>query len=273
MRLFNTYDFKGIKGFKLGWSLFGQPMMTVYCYVFDDLMVDTGLSHMEKEALEIARNHDVKRIFLTHHHEDHSGNAAAIKKTLDVGVFGHPLTKEKMKARFHNLPYQKYMWGKAMPLIMEPVPQRIKTALGDMIPVHTPGHSKDHTCYFLKDAGVLFSGDLYLGDKIKFFRSDEDMGTQIASLKKILKLEFHTLLCCHHPKLEHGKKRIEKKLGFLENLYGNIIVLWEKGVPEKQIFTALNLKEDYVIKYFCFGNVSMINGVRSAVRHYEASKG
>jgi glyoxylase-like metal-dependent hydrolase (beta-lactamase superfamily II) len=272
MRVYKTYDFKGIKGFKLGWSLFGPPLMMVYCYVFDDLMMDTGQSHMQKEALEIAENYKIKRIFLTHHHEDHSGNAAAVKQALDARVFGHPLTKEKMKARFYIQTYQKYMWGKAMPLEIETVSAKIETVLGDMVPVHTPGHSKDHTSYFLKDAGVLFSGDLYLADKIKFFREDEDLGLQIASLKKILKLDFQTLLCCHHPKLEHGKKRIEKKLGFLEELYGNIIVLWKKGFPEKQIFKALYLKEDYMIKYFCFGNVSMINGVRSAVRHYETNK-
>ena len=149
MRLVKIYDFKGVKGFKLGWSLFGPPLMTVYCYTFGDLMVDTGQSHMEKEALEIAGTHKIKRIFLTHHHEDHSGNAAAIKQLLDVQVFGHPLTKEKMKARFSILPYQKYVWGKARPLAIEIVSESIETALGDMIPVHTPGHSKDHTIYFL----------------------------------------------------------------------------------------------------------------------------
>ena len=90
---------------------------------------------------------------------------------------------------------------------------------------------------------------------------------------KGLKLDFDTLLCNHYPKLEHGQNRIERKLAFLEDLYGNIIRFWEKGYSEKQIFSALKLKEDYFIKYFCFGNVSMINGVRSVVRHYETKNG
>ncbi len=265
-------DFKGIKGFKLGWSLFGPPLMTVYCYIFGDLMVDTGQSHMQKHVLQIADDNNIKRIFLTHHHEDHSGNAAALKHVLGAQVFGHSLTKEKMKAGFAVLPYQKYVWGKTHPLKLKTLPEKIETIAGDMIPVHTPGHSKDHTVYLLEKDGVLFSGDLYLADKIKFFRSDEDMGIQIESLKKVLKLDFHTLLCNHSPRLEHGKERMESKLGFLEDLYGSIIMLWEKGYLEKQIFKVLKLKEDYFIKYFCCGNVSMINGVRSAVRHYERSK-
>ena len=274
MRLCKTYDFNGdslnrIKGFKLGHSLFGQPMMTAYFYVFGNVMIDTGFSHMQRETLKIAKDYNIKQIFLTHHHEDHSGNAAGIKKAVGADVYGSPLTIKKMSAPFKILPYQKYMWGRTVPLSIKPIPENIATDLGIMTPIHAPGHSKDHTVYFIKDAGALFSGDLYLGDKIKFFRVDEDMGVQISSLKKILKLDFQTLLCAHHPRLERGRQHIENKLGFLEDLYGSIIVLWQKGYSEKQIFAALNLKEALFIKYFCFGNVSMINGVRSAVKHYE----
>ncbi len=274
MRLCKTYDFNGdslnrIKGFKLGHSLFGQPMMTAYFYVFGNVMIDTGFSHMQRETLKIAKDYNIKQIFLTHHHEDHSGNAASIKKAVGADVYGSPLTIKKMSAPFKILPYQKYMWGRTVPLSIKPIPENIATDLGIMTPIHAPGHSKDHTVYFIKDAGALFSGDLYLGDKIKFFRVDEDMGVQISSLKKILKLDFQTLLCAHHPRLERGRQHIENKLGFLEDLYGSIIVLWQKGYSEKQIFAALNLKEALFIKYFCFGNVSMINGVRSAVKHYE----
>ncbi len=235
-------------------------------------MIDTGQSHMQKEVLKIAEGHQIKRILLTHHHEDHSGNAAAIKQSSGAKVYGNELTKEKMSTLFPILHYQKYVWGKATPLNIELIPEIINTDLGDIVPVHTPGHSKDHMAFFLKNEGVLFSGDLYLADEIKFFRSDEDLDTQIVSLKKILKLDFDILLCSHYPKLKNGKNRIKNKLAFLEELKGNIIKLWEKGLSEKQIFKVLNLKENYFIKYFCFGNVSMINGVRSSIRQYKTNK-
>lgn len=138
--------------------------------------------------------------------------------------------------------------------------------------IHTPGHSRDHIVYFLPDKGVVFSGDLYLGDRIRFFRSDEDMGAEINSLKKVLTLDFDTLLCGHNPREKNGRTHILYKLNFLETLYGNIIDLWKKGALEKEIFKFLHLKEDHFIKYFCFGNVSMYNGVRSAIRHFESTK-
>ena len=266
MRLCKTYDFDhGIKAVQLGWSLAGPSMMTVYCYLFDNMMVDTGQSHMEKEALALAAAHGVKHIFLTHHHEDHSGNAAAIVSSLRATVYGHDLTRDKLKNPYPILPYQKYVWGRTTPVMVKYLPENIDTPLGRMVPVHTPGHSKDHTLYFLPDQGIIFSGDLYLGDRIKFFRSDEDVTVQIASLKKVAAMDFDTVLCAHNPRQTDGKKHILLKLDFLENLYGNIVFMWQKGFSERQIFRELKLREARFTKYFCCGNVSMLNGVRSII--------
>ncbi len=272
MRFCKEYKFdRGIRGFQLGWSIAGPPLMTVYFYLFDHTMIDTAQSNMRKEVLTIARENRVKQIFLTHHHEDHSGNAAAIQILLASDVLGHRLSREKLKTSYSILPYQKYVWGKTTPLELEDFTETIETEIGKMFPVHTPGHSKDHTVFFLPDEGILFSGDIYLGDKIKFFRSDENIGLQIDSLRKLALLDFDILLCSHNPKQKNGKNHICAKLDFLENLYGSIIELWKKGFSEKEIFRLLQLKESYFIKYFCFGNVSMINGVRSAIRHHETS--
>ena len=250
-------------------TVFGRPIYFTASYTVDGLLIDTGPTVLQAEVLVFLHNKPVDVIVNTHHHEDHSGNAAAIRLNYGAAVYGHSLTREKMKTPFKIPLYQKYVWGKSTPLEMELFPEKIESVLGEMVPVHTPGHAKDHTVFFLQDAGVLFSGDLYLADKIKFFRSDEEVGTQILSLKKILELDFDILLCSHYPKLENGKRRIKSKLAFLEELHGNIIKFYEKGYSEKQIFKALKLKEDYFVKYFCFGNVSMLNSVRSVLRHYD----
>jgi len=270
MRVSKSYTFDhGIRGFKLGWSLAGPPLMTVYVYLFDQTMIDSGQSHMEREVIAIARENRVENIFLTHHHEDHSGNGAIIHKLLGTKVLGHPKTCEKLKKTFGIMPYQKYVWGSSTPLDVKVFPISVETSLGKMISLHTPGHAKDHVAYFLPEKGVVFSGDLYLADYIRYFRADEDMGLQIDSLKKLLALDFETLLCSHNPRQKNGRQHIQAKLEFLENLYGNIIGLWKTGIPPKEIFKSLKLKENYFTKYFSFGNASMFNGVTSAIRHYE----
>ncbi len=270
MRLIKTHRFGDVEGYELGWSPFGAPMMTVYLYVVDDLMIDTGLHHLQREVVEIARSGNIRKVILTHHHEDHSGNAASLKDVLGVPVYGHPLTVLKMKAKFSILPYQYYVWGRSVPLEMAAVPEVIETTNFRLKPIHTPGHSRDHVVYYEPNRGIIFSGDLYLSDRIKFFRSDETISDQIESLREILNFDFDTVLCNHYPKSTNGKQRIASKLQFLEDLYGNIRRAWEKGYEEKRIFSELGLKEQHFVKWLCFGNVSMINVVRSAIRSFEA---
>ena len=272
MRFVKSTGFGDVKAYELGWSPFGHPMMTVYLYLVDDLMVDTALAHMGREVLCIAEEAGIRRAILTHHHEDHSGNAAALKDRLNVAVYGHPLTVSKMKRDFRIYPYQHYMWGKTAPLEMAVVPEVTETANFRLKAIHTPGHSKDHVAYLDSDRGILFSGDLYLSERIKYFRADEVILDQIESLRKILSFDFDALLCNHHPRATKGKDRIARKLQFLEDLYGSIRRTWEKGIQEKQIFRELGLKEQHLVKWFCFGNVSMENVVRSAVRSFEGSR-
>jgi glyoxylase-like metal-dependent hydrolase (beta-lactamase superfamily II) len=223
---------------------------------------------MQKELISFAGEHGIRRSFLTHHHEDHSGNAAALKKELGMRIYGHPLTIDKMSGSNHIHLFQHYVWGKAQSLNMEAYPENIDTKMGAMKPIHTPGHSKDHTSYFLENAGILFSGDMYLADRIKYFRVDECVGTQIESLKKLLRLDFDMILCGHFPRITKGKERIQAKLAFMEDLYGSVISLWEKGLTEKKIFKALKLKEDQLTFRITLGNISMMNGLRSIIQHY-----
>lgn len=113
MRFCKSYKFhKGIRGVELGWSFAGQPLMTVYCYMFGSVMIDTGQSHMEKEVVAIARHNEIKRIFLTHHHEDHSGNAAAIQRLPGVDVFGHHLSRKKIRKLLFHFTLSEICLGK-----------------------------------------------------------------------------------------------------------------------------------------------------------------
>lgn len=272
MRYCRRYAFAdGISGYCLGRSLAGPPLMTVYCYAFGQNLIDTGLAHMARESLALAREHGVRRIFLTHHHEDHSGNAALIRSRTGATVFGHDQAGEKLKTRYPVLPYQKIVWGRSSPVDVRPMTTPADTVLGPLVPVHTPGHCRDHLCYLLPDQGVLFSGDLYLGDRIKYFRSDEDLGQEIASLKAVAALDFDTLLCGHNPRGEQGKARVLAKLSFLEDFYGTAADLCRKGMEEKAIFREMALQENRFIKWFCFGNVSMMNGVRSVLKNLKKS--
>lgn len=266
MRFLKIHDFGEVCGLELGWSPVGKPLMTTMCYRFGPVLIDTGLAHMRSEVLRMAEENPVEVVLLTHYHEDHSGNAAAIKAGFNVPVYGSAQTLQKLAKPYGIYPYQHLIWGATDSLKINMFPDNLELNGVRFIPVHTPGHSRDHTVYFVSGHGWLFSGDLFLSSRIKYFRADEKIDEQIVSLKKVLTLDFDTLFCGHHPKAENGKAAIVAKLQYLEDFYGKVAELAQSGMAEGRIMETLHLKEQTFIKLLCFGNVSMKNMVRSVMR-------
>ena len=261
------HDFGKVKAYELGYSLIGSPLMTVYFYILDGMLIDTAQKHMEKTFLNILGNEKIENAVLTHYHEDHSGNAAALKRVFkNISIYGNQHTCEAMRNGFAILPYQHYIWGRAGRLKLKLMPEVIETNSFKLRPIHTPGHSPDHTVFLEENEGWLFSGDLYISSRINLFREDEKIKETIESLKKIVNLNFNSLFCAHNPHINNGKKRLRKKLIFLENLFGKIAILVEKGYDEKSIVTKLKREEDKTIKLITCGNVSFTRIVKSAIR-------
>jgi glyoxylase-like metal-dependent hydrolase (beta-lactamase superfamily II) len=260
--------FGEVEGYRFGFGPIGPPLMSVYLYCLDGIVIDSAQSHMRKYVLAALKGKKIEKILLTHHHEDHSGNASAISKYFNVNVYGNEITAEKMKKPFKIKPYQTYTWGKSEPVTVQPLPDVIETGKYRLRPVYTPGHSRDHTVYLEEKNGWLFAGDLYLGDKIKFFRSDENFHDQITSLKMILKKDFDVLLCAHNPTLKKGKERLANKLSFLEDISEKVSDLRMKGYSERKIIKILGNDKDQLVRYVTLGNVSFAHMLRSAMQNH-----
>lgn len=272
MNVINLKKFGKVEAFELGYGFLRKPVMNVHFFVVDDVCIDTAQSLMRKHFLDIISDRKISQVLLTHFHEDHSGNAAAVQKAKKAPVFGHPVTVQKMKEGFGILPYQYYMWGPAEKLDMKPLPPVIESHSLSLIPVHTPGHSQDHTSFLEKNEGWLFSGDLYLAPRIKYFRADENMEDTIRSLQTILKLDFQTLFCAHNPEPTEGKKKIREKLEFLKNFYGQVATLYQGGLNEKEIIKRLPYQEVLLVKIMTTGNVSLTRMVQSTINAIKKSQ-
>jgi glyoxylase-like metal-dependent hydrolase (beta-lactamase superfamily II) len=265
MKILRKKNFGPVTAYQLGYSPIGPPLMSVHMYVVDTVVIDTAQRHMRAEVIGMLKGHAIERVLLTHYHEDHSGNAAEIRRLFSAEVIGHSLTAEKMNGSLNILPYQHLVWGKADQVQVTHFPDCIDTGCYRFIPVHTPGHSKDHTVYLETRNGWLFSGDLYLGDRIKYFRSDEKFTDQMDSLKTVLTLDFNALFCGHHPIPKGGKTRLAAKLAFLEDFYGRVTDLNRKGLSESEIIARLDLKQDLLVKWVTLGNACFANMVRSVL--------
>jgi len=265
VRLVKQRRYGPVQAVQMGYSPVGSPLMSVHFFYLDGLLIDTGQSHMRRETLAAVADRPVHDILLTHHHEDHSGNAAALQRRTGAPVWGHPAAAAKLAAGYRILPYQHLVWGRAQPLTVTPLEGAVESARYRLNPVETPGHSRDHVVYLEKNEGWLFSGDLFIGERIKFFRSDEDMHAQISSLETILRCDFEMLLCAHNPRARGGKDALARKLAFLKALRDDVRDLHGRGYPLREIIRRLDSKADRRVKWITMGNASFANMVRSAL--------
>lgn len=76
MKIIQPFQHEGVRALRLGYSPLRwiQPL-SVCLYEVDGLLVDTGQRTMQREVGEWVNRDTIQQIFLTHYHEDHSGNA------------------------------------------------------------------------------------------------------------------------------------------------------------------------------------------------------
>lgn len=261
-----NHSFGPVQGFEVGLATNGKPFKSVYLYRVASVLVDTGPHHLRKQVRSWIDGKDIATILLTHHHEDHSGNAALLQSQSNAPVHMHSYGVEKLSRGFKILPYQHILFGKASPLQAQVYPDTIEGENLTFKPIHTPGHSKDHTVYYVKEEGWLFSGDLWVGERIHFFRTDEHIDQQIESLQKVAELDFEMLFCGHRPRIKNGPMLVKRKLDFLVSFKEQVIDLHQQGFDAKAIAQELRRKRDLPIRLFTMGNVSFTHMVKSAIK-------
>jgi glyoxylase-like metal-dependent hydrolase (beta-lactamase superfamily II) len=258
-------NFGEVRGVKVGGSIFGRPLMTVIFYHIDDMLIDTGPYCARRAIKNYIEQHNIGRAVLTHYHEDHAGNAGFLLSN-GVTVFGHEKTATKLKNKILLKPYEHILFGKLEPAKIELLPDVVSTKHYDLIPIPTPGHSLDHTVYHEPNQGWLFSGDLFLGQKIKYWRKDEDMHSTLQSLDRVLKLNFDSLFCGHNPKFKNPKRFLESKKQQLLDLVDKVNQLSALGLGKQEIINELiKGKEKRIAKWLTLGDASYKNMVEAAM--------
>lgn len=254
--------------FEFGYSPISKPLMTVCNFWVEGLLIDTAQRNAQSLVAKTFQGKTIEQVALTHWHEDHIGNAAYFYQKYKPTVFCHPFTAQKLHTGFKVFFYEQFMFGKidAYPIPTQNFPEKITTTHYQFIPIHTPGHSPDHTVFLEPMQGWLFSGDLFVSPKIKYFRKGEDLGEQILSIKKILQYDFDTIFCGHYPQIKNGKKLFEQKLQYFEDFYGAVKSYYHQGLSSKEIMKALKIKEAYWLKYATCWDVSVEHMVLSVIK-------
>jgi glyoxylase-like metal-dependent hydrolase (beta-lactamase superfamily II) len=201
-------------------------------------VVDTGLRGKATSILNEVRRlgykpSDVAYIILTHHHADHVGSLAELKKATGAEVMAHPAdapyidgsvpqpgpARPKWLARMLS-PFGR-MWAS--------IPAEVDKLLndGDELPIlggikilHTPGHTPGCICLFVPQEKLVIVGDLLTnrfrpGLPSRMFTVD--MIQEVNSLKKLAGLDFDIIAFGHgRPVLREARQKVTRLAEKLE---------------------------------------------------------
>lgn len=245
----------------LGWL---PPLLQVRCYAVDGLLIDSGLHCLREQVLGFSAAQQIRQVVLTHHHEDHSGNARSLQRQ-GVSVWASSATCDQLGRGFAIQPYQRLLWGPAPPA----TPQRLapdawlETARYRFQILDAPGHCADQVVLYEPGQGWLFTGDAFLGEHAKNFRRDEDFAGTLASLQRLARLDFDALFCAHRPVVRGGRAALQRKLSMLTEIEEQVRALHAAGWPLRLIAERVLGPERLLVYALTLGDVSKYNLVRS----------
>ena len=135
----------------------------------------------------------IRAIFVTHHHSDHLPAALPLSGRTGAPLYGHP----------------------DLPGVQRPLPDEAVVAVGDfhLRALATPGHTPEHHCYLLEEAGTIFCGDLMAGSGTVVVGSGEgELAAYLASLRRLLALGPSRILPGHGPPMDDPAAKIREYL-------------------------------------------------------------
>jgi glyoxylase-like metal-dependent hydrolase (beta-lactamase superfamily II) len=184
-----------------------------------------------------------KRLLITHYHIDHAGGAVRLRQAFGTSVVTHPAETKAFVDRLLRdapLPWRvrRYTMSTAPDEVVED--GTVLPVLGGLEVVHTPGHTPGSLCFYLREQGVLFTGDQFISyiDRLSrpFMGVEGDRGAYRESLARIAALRPAVLLPGHgYPVLQDAADLLEEMVARGGGSAGKRA--WVKNVPRLVRFT------------------------------------
>ncbi|WXG39230.1 MAG: MBL fold metallo-hydrolase [Candidatus Freyarchaeum deiterrae] len=259
--------FEEVTQIKLSQEMNGKPLYWAAVYLVDGLQIDTGPEHTAEELVNFLKGQNVKFAVNTHHHEDYIGANHLLQQRLGIQIYAHPKAVPLINQVPKLLQYQEMVWGYPEPTKVLPSPDKIDTEHFHFNIVETPGHSAGHIAVVEQEKGWCFTGDLFVTEKPKAFRPQEDILEIIRSMRKLVELPTDRLILFTGIGriVDNGRAALRSCADYLEDLSRKIKNLAKKGLSVTAIREQL-IGEDSSLAPLTEGDFSAENLIRSVLR-------
>jgi glyoxylase-like metal-dependent hydrolase (beta-lactamase superfamily II) len=260
---FETYG--EITFIRMARAVLGRPLYWTGAYLVDGLLLDCGPPATARELVRLTADRALHGLVLTHHHEDHVGAAPLLAAQRGLAPRVHAAGLPLLEHGFRQEPYRRVVWGGAPRFRASALGSEVTSRSLRLQVIPTPGHSIDHVCLFEEDRGWLFTGDLFLAERLRYLRSDEDLGHLIDSLAAVARLPAREVFCAHRGPVRGGVAALTRKAEHLRALRGRVLDLLGQGLPEPEVARRA-IGPEGPMTWISRGGFSVRNFVRSIAR-------
>ena len=233
----------------------------VSAYLTRGVLVDTGFPHVAADFSRFLDAHAVRGVIVTHWHEDHSGNAA-LAAARGVPTAISPQTSAQLDAAASSIRfYRRFVWGVPSPVRSIVVPFEDDT----LRVVHTPGHTADHQVVWDEQRATLFSGDLFLGVKVRATFPDEHPRQLVETLRRVAALRPERMFDAHRGAVPQPTQALLAKADWLDETIARIEEKVDAGWSDRAIRRAV-LGRESTVGVISGGEYSKLTMVRSVRR-------
>lgn len=231
----------------------------VSAYVTRGVLVDSGFPAMGAALEAWLATTPIAGALLTHHHEDHAGNAdRLVRRGIPIGLAAETLELIRRPAPIGL--YRRLCWGSARPLPRDPVP----FAHPALTMIRTPGHSADHHVIWDAERETVFGGDLFIGVKVRIAHPGEDIRGQAVQLRRIAALAPVRFFDAHRGPVDQPVPSLLAKAQWIDETVGAIERLADAGRDPRSIERAVLGRGD-LTGWFSRGDYAMRNLVESVL--------
>jgi glyoxylase-like metal-dependent hydrolase (beta-lactamase superfamily II) len=193
------------------------------------------------------------------------GAAAALRAARGLEAQVHPAGVRMVEEGFTQEAYRRLAWGRPPRVPARELGGEVQTRTLRFEVVSTPGHAPDHVCLFERTRGWLFTGDLFLAERLRYLRADEDFSAIIASLDRVCALPATDVFCAHRGPVRGGLAALRRKRDVLVERRARIRELLAAGLPEREVARRA-VGSEGILTWFSGGRFSARNFVRAVVQ-------